>query len=301
MIPAATGAELHDLLRSCLAVPRWIREVEVDAPYFSAGSMLDRARRAATPLSRTEIDQALAEHPRIGQRPAGPGRAAGFSRREQQAPDADDADLAAAIAQGNAAYEERFGRVFLIRAAGRTRAEIRAEQVRRLGLDEETELAIVGAELREIALLRLRTLLDEDAAATASFAAAGAAVTTAVTTAAAADRSHITTHVLDAVSGTPAADLAVTLEQHTPDTKPSWTEIGGGRTGSDGRINTLGPVALPAGRYRVTFDTGGYFASRGVPAFYPEVVISIELADPEAHYHVPLLLSPFAYSTYRGS
>lgn len=111
-------------------------------------------------------------------------------------------------------------------------------------------------------------------------------------------RSHVTTHVLDAVTGLPAPGVAVVLEQHGGD---SWLVLARGATDADGRIGNLGPAALPAGRYRVTFDTGGYFAGTGRPTFYPEVVVSIELADPAAHYHVPLLLSPFAYSTYRGS
>jgi len=296
----ATGAQLRELLRSCLAVPRWIQDVESCAPYASGEALLERAGRAATPLSRAEIDQALAGHPRIGHEPEGGGRAAGFSRREQQAPDADDAVLAAAVAEGNAAYEARFGRVFLIRAAGRTRAEIRAEQLRRLALDEEAEIEIVGRELREIALLRLRSLLAEGGAAAVpdtdvvADARPEAAGPTAV-------RSHITTHVLDCARGVPADGLGVTLEQRTQGDDSGWRVIGRGSTSADGRINTLGPAALPAGRYRVSFDTGPYLTAHHGAAFYPEIVVSIDLADPGEHYHVPLLLSPFAYSTYRGS
>lgn len=290
MILTATGAELRELLRSCLAVPRWIRDVEFGAPYPNGQALLGQACRAATPLSRDEIDQALADHPRIGHRPNGDGRAAAFSRREQQALDAQDEELAAAVAEGNAAYEARFGRVFLIRAAGRTRAEIHAEQLRRLALDEETEIETVGRELREIALLRLRSLLEETGPADAPAAAEPAV-----------ERSHITTHVLDTARGVPAAGLAVTLEQLTPGAVPVWEVIGRAGTDADGRISTLGPAALPVGRYRLTFDTGAYLIANHGNAFYPEVVVVIELTDPAAHYHVPLLLSPFQYSTYRGS
>ena len=111
-------------------------------------------------------------------------------------------------------------------------------------------------------------------------------------------RSHITTHVLDAARGVPASGIEVTLEQRGVD---SWTVIGTGRTDPDGRINELGPERVTAGRYRVTFDTGSYFAAQGTKTFYPEVTIVFEFDDESAHYHVPLLLSPFAYSTYRGS
>lgn len=290
MILTATGADLRELLRSCLAVPRWIREVESGAPYPTGQALLGRAYRAATPLSRAEIDQALADHPRIGQGPDGDGRAAAFSRLEQQAPDAQDADLAVAVAEGNAAYEARFGRVFLIRAAGRTRAEIRAEQLRRLASDEETEIETVGRELREIALLRLRSLLEESGTADAPTVAQPAV-----------ERSRVTTHVLDTARGVPAAGLGVTLERRSPGEDPAWETIGRADTDADGRVSTLGPTELTAGRYRITFDTGAYLIAHHGAAFYPEVAITIELADPAAHYHVPLLLGPFHYSTYRGS
>lgn len=104
--------------------------------------------------------------------------------------------------------------------------------------------------------------------------------------------SQVTTHVLDATRGRPAAGVAVTL--HGPD-----GVVGEGVTDADGRVRELGPEALPPGDYRVEFATGAWFAERGVDAFYPRVTIDFRLG--EGHHHVPLLLSPFAYSTYRGS
>lgn len=111
-------------------------------------------------------------------------------------------------------------------------------------------------------------------------------------------RSHITTHVLDSVTGRPAAAISVVLEQHT---HGGWREVATAQTDADGRVSELGPEAVAAGRYRITFDTGSYFAARDQATFYPHVTIVFELDDESAHYHVPLLLSPFAYSTYRGS
>ncbi|ANP72419.1 hydroxyisourate hydrolase [Cryobacterium arcticum] len=111
-------------------------------------------------------------------------------------------------------------------------------------------------------------------------------------------RSHITTHVLDAVTGRPAVAVGVRLEQQVSD---NWHDLASAQTDSDGRIGDLGPEAVSAGRYRITFDTGSYFAARDQATFYPQVTIVFELGDESAHYHVPLLLSPFAYSTYRGS
>lgn len=152
-----TDTELREGLEAALSVRRWVIEVSGVAPFESLDELLQVARTAATPLAASEIDEAMAHHPRIGERASGEGASAAHSRREQATADADadDAAVAEALAAGNAAYESRFGRVFLIRAAGRTRAEILGELTRRLALDDEAELRIVGEQLREIAMLRL--------------------------------------------------------------------------------------------------------------------------------------------------
>lgn len=155
-----TEDELREGLRACLSVQRWVDDVLARAPFSSMLELLDVAAAAATPLSRPEIDEALAAHPRIGEKPSGAGSAHDFSRREQQASDSDDEALARALAEGNAAYEQKFGRVFLIRAAGRDRQTIVAELQRRLQLDPETELKNVEEELRDIALLRIPKLFS---------------------------------------------------------------------------------------------------------------------------------------------
>ena len=107
--------------------------------------------------------------------------------------------------------------------------------------------------------------------------------------------SHVTTHVLDAALGRPAVGVAVALFD------AAGALVADGATDDDGRVADLGPVALPQGEYRIVFETGAYFAASGVDGFYPRVTIDFELTDATAHYHVPLLLSPFAFSTYRGS
>lgn len=107
--------------------------------------------------------------------------------------------------------------------------------------------------------------------------------------------SQITTHVLDTASGTPARGVPVTL--HAPD----GAVLAEKDSGADGRVPDLGPDSLPAGTYRLVFDTGSYFAAAGIETFFPQVTIDFSITDGGEHYHVPLLLSPFAYSTYRGS
>ena len=112
--------------------------------------------------------------------------------------------------------------------------------------------------------------------------------------------SGITTHVLDTSLGRPASGVLITLERS--EEAGAWTTVGSGTTDQNGRLNTLlGDNPLRAGTYRITFDTGGYFARSGTPTFFPSVSITFEIRDGEQHYHVPLLVSPFAYSTYRGS
>jgi 5-hydroxyisourate hydrolase len=111
-------------------------------------------------------------------------------------------------------------------------------------------------------------------------------------------RSRVTTHVLDATSGRPATGIEVTLERQAG---ADWQPVGSGRTDADGRIGDFGPADLERGVYRVSFAVAAYFAARQLPAFYPEVVIIFTVHDVADHYHVPLLLSPYAYSTYRGS
>lgn len=145
-------------LSVALGVERWVADVRARAPFASLDDLLATAAEAATPLSPAEIDEAIGHHPRIGASPAAGSEGAEHSRREQASADAADAALSDRLAAGNAAYERRFGRIFLIRAAGRSRAQIVAELERRLQLDDDTELGIVGEQLREIALLRLEAM-----------------------------------------------------------------------------------------------------------------------------------------------
>jgi 2-oxo-4-hydroxy-4-carboxy-5-ureidoimidazoline decarboxylase len=143
----------RETLLGCLSVPRWADEVLAGQPYADRTALLRAADAAARELTDEELDQALASHPRIGER--GGAR----SRREQAGVDPSSGDIAGRLAAGNAAYEQRFGRVFLIRAAGRDAEEILGELDRRLRNDDRAERAEAVDNLREIALLRLEASL----------------------------------------------------------------------------------------------------------------------------------------------
>ena len=112
--------------------------------------------------------------------------------------------------------------------------------------------------------------------------------------------SGLSTHVLDTAIGRPAAGIAVRLEVEDG---AGWRELASHATSADGRVGHLLPTgtALAAATYRLTFDVAAYHAARGAAGFYPHVTIVFTVRDAAQHYHVPLLLSPFGYSTYRGS
>jgi 5-hydroxyisourate hydrolase len=112
--------------------------------------------------------------------------------------------------------------------------------------------------------------------------------------------SQITTHILDTTLGKPARGVEVSLHQQEAS---GWKKLADGATNIDGRVTSLLPKdeILPDGIYKMRFETQAYFDELGVPAFYPFVEIAFRITGAGEHYHVPLLLNPFGYSTYRGS
>lgn len=260
-------------------VPVWVAELVRDRPYATVDELAASADRAAQSWGDAELEHALARHPRIGDRVEGGDADATASRSEQSGMNEASDEVAAAIAAGNAEYERRFGRVFLIRAAGRSAAEMLSELRRRLRHDAAEETAEAAEQLRQIAGLRLRGAFD---ALDDEPQSRGTEMT-----------SHITTHVLDAASGDPATGVRVALA--TAD----GAVLAEGVTDDDGRL-ALGPETLSPGGYSLAFASGDYFRELGRESFYPSVTVSFVVGE-RAHYHVPLLLSPFAYSTYRGS
>ncbi|WP_422774342.1 2-oxo-4-hydroxy-4-carboxy-5-ureidoimidazoline decarboxylase [Plantactinospora sp. WMMC1484] len=154
------AAEVEAELLACCAVPDFARTVATGRPYPDVEAAVAVADAALRRLDWPGVALALAAHPRIGERPAGTGREAAWSRREQSGVDRADPEVRAALVRANREYEERFGHIFLIAANGRTDAELLAAAWRRLGNDPGTEREVVREELRQIALLRLRRLLS---------------------------------------------------------------------------------------------------------------------------------------------
>jgi 2-oxo-4-hydroxy-4-carboxy-5-ureidoimidazoline decarboxylase len=149
----------RDQLLACLSVPRWADDVLADAPYADRASLLASADEAARSLSDDELAQALAGHPRIGERAAAGHNAAASAKEQAGVVSTGSTDVTERLVAGNVAYEERFGHVFLIRAAGRSGAEILGELDRRLGNSDDDERAETVDNLRQIALLRLEGMV----------------------------------------------------------------------------------------------------------------------------------------------
>ena len=161
---AAPDDELTTTLLACCDVPGWAREVREGRPYADLDSLLAVADHAARGFGPGDVERALAAHPRIGERAQGDGAEAAWSRREQSGVDRHEATRTALV-EGNRAYEERFGRVFLICASGLSAEEILTSLRGRLDNDAEAEAEVTAEELRKIALLRLRGVVEAGARA----------------------------------------------------------------------------------------------------------------------------------------
>lgn len=148
-------------LATCLKAPGWAGAVLAQRPYPDRETLLSTAYRLGVALDAADLRSALSAHPQIGERPGGAGREAEHSRAEQGGVDAEDEELARQLRAGNIAYDQKFGQVFLIRAAGRSGPEILAALTRRLANDPDTEALVVLDQLAQIAQLRLGLWLDE--------------------------------------------------------------------------------------------------------------------------------------------
>ncbi|MFV2088747.1 2-oxo-4-hydroxy-4-carboxy-5-ureidoimidazoline decarboxylase [Micromonospora sp. LOL_021] len=278
---------VRELLLSCCAAPGWAAAVAAGRPYADRAELTAAARARIGALPWPEVVGAVAAHPRIGRPPTGTGRDAEWSRREQAAATAASGTAASAagtvasgpgvateLAEVNDAYEQRFGYRFLIFANGRGAAELVAAARQRLHHDPDTEQGVVRTELGDIAALRLGRLVDDMAAP-----------------------APLSSHVLDTTTGTPAAGIAVRLDAADPG--GGWRTVATGHTDADGRLRDWAPGAgWAAGTYRLAFDVADRL---GVDAFYTEIPVVFTVRDAARHHHVPLLLSPYGYTTYRGS
>jgi len=283
-------------LQRCCGSSRWVQAMVRARPFPSAAAMKDLGDAVWVSLDAADWFEAFAAHPRIGEPdspklaavdsseggPAGASssetRSARWESEEQSGARLADVDARRRLAEGNGQYEARFGYMFIVCATGKSVEQMLEILEARLENDPHEELRIAADEQRQITRLRLGKLLDEETGG----------------------RHMITTHVLDTARGGPAVGMTVILEmRHASE----WSPIGRGTTDDRGRVTSLTTdKELAPGTYRLTFDTGTYHRDQGVGMpFFPEAKITFSVRDPDEHYHVPLLLSPFGYSTYRGA
>jgi 5-hydroxyisourate hydrolase/2-oxo-4-hydroxy-4-carboxy-5-ureidoimidazoline decarboxylase len=226
-----------------------------------------------------EVDwrESFTHHPKIGDVKSLTEK---FAGKEQAGVAVATEETIQALAKANADYESKFGFIFIVCATGKSANEMWQLLLDRLQNTVEEELHIAMGEQQKISIIRFKKLLT---AANFYFLKV----------------SQITTHVLDTAIGLPGKDISIRMQAMRNGT---WQTIAQGITNADGRIPDLLPQEriLKPDTYKMVFDTGSYFKKQNLKTFYPAVEIIFNTFD-DAHYHVPLLVNPFGYSTYRGS
>lgn len=270
--------EAHKQLMSCCGSDNWVSSLMKKVPFANETELVD----AATDIWYTQCNkkdwlESFTHHPEIGDVKS---LAEKFAGKEQAGVAAASKETIEALAKANGDYKKKFGFIFIVCATGKTADEMLCLLQNRLKNTIDEEINIAMGEQHKITLLRFQKLFTN---ANFQFLT----------------MSQLTTHVLDTSVGRPGKDIAVKLLQQTGD---GWQGIAQGITNVDGRITDLLPAGklLSRGNYKLVFQTGDYFAANKLKGFYPEVEIQFTIED-GSHYHVPLLINPFGYSTYRGS
>ena len=227
--------------------------------------------------SEADWRESFTHHPKIGDVKSLTEK---FAGKEQAEVAVASAQTIEALAKANTDYEHKFGFIFIVCATGKSATEMLALLQDRLQNSIDEELHIAMGEQQKISIIRFKKLLTEGDFQFLKV-------------------SQITTHVLDTAVGLPGAAISIRLQAFK---NGIWQTIAQGITNSDGRILDLLPQEriIKADTYKMVFDTGSYYSKANIKTFYPIVEIIFNTFD-ETHYHVPLLVNPFGYSTYRGS
>lgn len=277
-------AAAKELLATTCGSGRWQELMMEKFPFASETAMVKTAADLwYDGCSRQDWMEAFAQHPKIGETqnleekfPATKHLASNEQAGVKTAPK----DMIDLLARANDLYEAKFGFIFIVFATGKSAAEMLRILQDRSSNNYEEEIIIAIGEQLKITIQRFKKIID---------AADWVSV----------KPSQITTHVLDTSAGCPASSMTIRLKHCVNN---AWTTLAQGVTNTDGRIGDLlpsGKNAVP-GNYKMVFETSNYFKLNNIKGFYPVVEINFTVWD-ETHYHVPLLLNAFGYSTYRGS
>ncbi len=271
-------AEKAKLLLSCCGSTVWVDLMLKQFPFTGEKAFIDGATDIwYNQCSSIDWLESFTHHPKIGDVKSLTKK---FAGKEQASVAAASKKTITALANTNKEYEAKFGFIFIVCATGRSATEMLRLLEDRLSNTIGEELHIAMGEQMKISILRFQKLITDG---DWSFL----------------KTSQLTTHVLNTAVGMPGKDISIRLQIPV---NGVWQTIAQGFTNDDGRISDLLPANknLTHGNYKLVFNTGNYFASQKIKSFYPEVEIQFIVFD-DAHYHVPLLINPFGYSTYRGS
>jgi 5-hydroxyisourate hydrolase/2-oxo-4-hydroxy-4-carboxy-5-ureidoimidazoline decarboxylase len=271
-------AEKAKQLMNCCVSSAWVDMMLRKSSFKHENDLVDAAINTwYNRCSSVDWLESFAHHPKIGDVKSLTKK---FAGKEQASVKAASAKTIKALANANKEYEAKFGFIFIVCATGRSATEMLQLLESRLANNIGEELHIAMGEQMKITILRFQKLIT---GGDWGLLKAG----------------QLTTHVLDTAIGKPGADISIRLQIPVNGT---WQSIAQGITNADGRVGDLLPQQkiLSPGNYKLVFDTGSYFAAQKIKGFYPEVEIQFIIKD-EAPYHVPLLINPFGYSTYRGS
>ncbi len=279
-VPAA-----EKLLLTCCGSNKWASLVAIQFPFKHVEELVNAATIAwYDECEEKDWLEAFTHHPKIGDIKSLESKFSTvkhLAETEQAGVLSTTTEIIEKLALKNIDYENKFGFIFLVCATGKTAAEMLRLLEDRLQNSPAEELMIAMGEQYKITIIRLRKILND---------ADWSIIKT----------SQITSHVLDTTLGKPAKDITIQLQKIGANNQ--WLTFCQGVTNADGRISDL----LPPGRvlnkenYKAVFQTARYFSELNTASFYPVVEITFRVKD-EHHYHIPLLLNPFGYTTYRGS
>ena len=276
--------EAFSALEKCCVSKTWISKVIENMPFSSEDELLQKAASIwYNDCSMDDFKEAFTGHPKIGDVESLKEKFANtkdWANNEQSKVAVANISVIRSLAQSNIDYENKFRHIFIVSASGKSAEEMLAIINVRLLHNSEDEIFVAMNEQHKITVIRLAKLiegLNENADMS----------------------SHITTHALDTSIGIPANKMLITLKEYRNN---EWKPVSVGITNNDGRIGDVLPAGkrLKPANYTMTFNTDDYYKSHNQKGFYPEVSIQFTVAD-TSHYHIPLLINPFGYTTYRGS
>jgi 5-hydroxyisourate hydrolase / 2-oxo-4-hydroxy-4-carboxy-5-ureidoimidazoline decarboxylase len=265
-------------LFDCCGSIKWVSAMMSHFPFTSEKQLVDvSAQLWYDECDETDWRESFTHHPKIGDVQSLTEK---FAGKEQAGVAVATSETIEALAKANTDYESKNGFIFIVCATGKSASEMLQLLLDRLKNSPEEELHIAMGEQQKITIIRFKKLLTE---ADFSFLKV----------------SQITTHVLDTSTGIPGATISIRLQILRNNV---WQTIAQGITNADGRIPDLLPQekTVKPDTYKMVFDIGSYYDNQNLKTFYPIVEIIFSTFD-ETHYHVPLLVNPYGYSTYRGS